>query len=65
MLISYLELINELINSPIPQGLGSGFRIPGFQPYLDFLCNSVLLKFNSRAYKRPAEKVGKFNPDIK
>jgi len=57
MLIAYLELMNELTNSSVPPGLGAGYRIPGFQPYLDFLCDSVLLKFNNRAYKRTAEKV--------
>lgn len=52
-----MELINVLIENPIPPGLGISFRAPGFQPYIDFLKDSVFLRFTSRAYKRPEEKV--------
>lgn len=54
---AFLTLINTLINSSIPQGLGAGYRPPGFGPYLDFIVDSVLLKCLARAYKNPAEKV--------
>jgi len=57
MLLAFLELMMTLIDSPMPSKLGAGFRVPGFEPYLDFLRDSVLLKFASRAYKRPADKV--------
>ena len=57
MLLSFLELMTTLIDNPVPAKLGAGFRVPGFEPYLDFLRDSVLLKFASRAYKRPADKV--------
>jgi len=57
MLLAFLELMMTLIDSPVPSKLGAGFRVPGFEPYLDFLRDSVLLKFASRAYRRPADKV--------
>jgi len=57
MLLAFLELMTTLIDSPVPSKLGAGFRVPGFEPYLDFLRDSVLLKFASRAYRRPADKV--------
>jgi len=57
MLLAFLELMMTLIDSPMPAKLGAGFRVPGFEPYLDFVRDSVLLKFASRAYKRPADKV--------
>ena len=57
MLLAFLELMSALIDSPVPSKLGAGFRVPGFEPYLDFVRDSVLLKFASRAYKRPADKV--------
>jgi len=57
LLLSFLELLTTLIDSPVPAKLGAGFRVPGFEPYLDFLRDSVLLRFASRAYKRPADKV--------
>lgn len=53
----FLELIGSLTQFPVPLGLGAGTRIPGFDPYLDFILNSVLLKFNTRAYKMAEEKV--------
>jgi nuclear pore complex protein Nup205 len=54
---AFLTLIDVLTNGPIPAGLGAGCRAPGFTPYLDFLRDEVLLKFDSRAYRNPAEKV--------
>jgi len=57
LLLSFLGLLNVLTDCPIPSRLGAGYRVPGFQPYLDFLRDSVLLKFANRAYKKLAEKV--------
>lgn len=59
MLRSYLDLLNNLCDSTEtpPESLGAGTRAPGFQPYLEFLVNSVLLKVSSRRYKNKAEKV--------
>ena len=57
MLLAFLQLMTVLIDSPVPSKLGAGFRVPGFEPYLDFLRDSVFLRFASRAYKRPADKV--------
>ena len=54
---AFLSLMNTLTENPIPASLGIGYRSPGFQPYLDFLRDSVFLKFNTRAYKNAAEKV--------
>ncbi len=41
----------------MPVNLGAGLRVPGFQPYLNFLRDAVFLPFPTRAYRRPAEKV--------
>ena len=57
MTLAFLHLIDTMTDSPVPAGLGAGYRAPGFQPYLDFLRDYVLLKFNTRAYKNPAQKV--------
>ena len=55
---AFLCLVRALTDSPIPAGLGKGYRAPGFQPYLTFLQENIFLKFNTRAYRDPAEKVG-------
>ncbi|KAK3769775.1 hypothetical protein RRG08_046880 [Elysia crispata] len=52
----FLQLMSALTQFPVPLGLGAGTRAPGFDPYLDFVLNSVLLKYNTRAYKDRAEK---------
>ncbi|BFZ24882.1 hypothetical protein BsWGS_27921 [Bradybaena similaris] len=52
----FLGLIGSLTQFPVPMGLGAGTRTPGFDPYLDFILNSVLLKFHTRAYKMAEEK---------
>lgn len=54
--LAFMELISVLTENPIPAGLGIRIRAPGFQPYIDFLKDSVFLKFTSRAYKKPEEK---------
>ncbi|XP_025098310.1 nuclear pore complex protein Nup205-like isoform X3 [Pomacea canaliculata] len=53
---AFLQLLNVLTDIPIPPGLGAGLRAPGFDPYMDFIIQSVLLKLNSRAYKDAGEK---------
>ena len=54
---AFLDLISNLTDASVPAALGIGYRAPGLDPYLIFLRDSVLLKFNTRAYKNPAEKV--------
>ena len=54
---AFLELLTSLTDTPIPVALGAGHRVPGFDPYLQFIMDVVFLKFTSRAYKDPAEKV--------
>lgn len=56
----FLELMTSLTQFPVPMGLGAGTRSPGFDPYLDFILNSLLLKYNARAYKMAEEKVYSF-----
>ncbi|XP_032435561.1 nuclear pore complex protein Nup205 [Xiphophorus hellerii] len=53
---AFCHLISTLVESSIPGNLGAGLRVPGFQPYLNFLRDSVFLPFPTRAYRRPAEK---------
>ncbi|XP_040024447.2 nuclear pore complex protein Nup205-like isoform X1 [Gasterosteus aculeatus] len=52
----FCHLISTLVESSLPVNLGAGRRVPGFQPYLSFLRDSVFLPFPTRAYRRPAEK---------
>ncbi|XP_014204256.1 nuclear pore complex protein Nup205 [Copidosoma floridanum] len=51
-----LQLLNVLTDFPLPRLLGLGQRSPGFDPYLHFVINSVLLRFDTRSYRNPAEK---------
>ncbi|XP_058800977.1 nuclear pore complex protein Nup205 isoform X2 [Phymastichus coffea] len=51
-----LELLDVLTDFPIPRLLGVGQRNPGFDPYLNFIINTVFLRFNTRSYKNPSEK---------
>uniref|UniRef100_A0AAX7UI24 Nucleoporin 205 n=1 Tax=Astatotilapia calliptera TaxID=8154 RepID=A0AAX7UI24_ASTCA len=53
---SFCHLISTLVEGSLPVNLGAGLRVPGFQPYLNFLRDSVFLPFPTRAYRRPAEK---------
>ncbi|XP_014866480.1 PREDICTED: nuclear pore complex protein Nup205 [Poecilia mexicana] len=53
---AFCHLISTLVESSVPGNLGAGLRVPGFQPYLNFLRDSVFLPFPTRAYRRPAEK---------
>uniref|UniRef100_A0A8C3AR20 Nucleoporin 205 n=1 Tax=Cyclopterus lumpus TaxID=8103 RepID=A0A8C3AR20_CYCLU len=52
----FCHLISTLVESSLPINLGAGIRVPGFQPYLNFLRDSVFLPFPTRAYRHPAEK---------
>uniref|UniRef100_A0A3Q2NZN8 Nucleoporin 205 n=1 Tax=Fundulus heteroclitus TaxID=8078 RepID=A0A3Q2NZN8_FUNHE len=53
---AFCHLISTLVESGVPVNLGAGLRVPGFQPYLNFLRDAVFLPFPTRAYRRPAEK---------
>ncbi|XP_037539378.1 nuclear pore complex protein Nup205 [Nematolebias whitei] len=53
---AFCHLISTLVDSSVPLNLGAGLRVPGFQPYLNFLRESVFLSFPTRAYRCPAEK---------
>lgn len=53
---AFLELLDVLTDAGIPRMLGAGPRIPGFDPYLNFIISSVFLKFHSRSYKSQDEK---------
>ncbi|XP_048578619.1 nuclear pore complex protein Nup205 isoform X2 [Nematostella vectensis] len=53
---AFLKLMAALTDIPVPTALGVGYRVPGFEPYLVFLRDQVLLKFSTRAYKDPTEK---------
>lgn len=54
---AFMKLLASLTQYPVPANLGAGYRVPGFSPYLEFLRDSVLLKFKARAYLDPNEKV--------
>lgn len=54
---AFCHLTSTLVESSLPVNLGAGLRVPGFQPYLNFLRDAVFLPFPTRAYRRPAEKV--------
>jgi nuclear pore complex protein Nup205 len=54
---AFLKLVRELTDIPIPNALGTGYRVPGFEPYLMYLRDDVFLKFNSRGYHDSKEKV--------
>ncbi|XP_078527802.1 nuclear pore complex protein Nup205 isoform X2 [Lissotriton helveticus] len=53
---AFCLLISNLVESSFPSNLGAGIRPPGFDPYLQFLRDSVFLRFRTRAYRRAAEK---------
>ena len=54
---AFLVLLDAVTDVPLPPTLGANHRPPGFEPYLEFVRDSVLLRFDSRAYQNPAEKV--------
>lgn len=51
-----LELLYTLSNVIVPKSLGAGPRKPGLDPYMNFVIDSVFLKFYNRNYKDPQEK---------
>lgn len=51
-----LKLLDVLTDFGIPRTLGAGPRPPGFDPYLNFIINSVFLKFHTRSYRNSSEK---------
>ncbi|XP_037087803.1 nuclear pore complex protein Nup205-like [Pollicipes pollicipes] len=53
---AFLRLLSVLVDAGVPAGLGAGLRAPGIHPHLGFVIHDVLLNYNSRAYKDPAEK---------
>ncbi|XP_064397234.1 nuclear pore complex protein Nup205-like isoform X2 [Halichondria panicea] len=53
---AFLSLLNALIDVPPPPGLGAGHRVPGFDPYLEFVRDNVFLRFDSRGYRNAEEK---------
>lgn len=53
---AFCRLISTLVEGSFPSNLGAGVRPPGFDPYLQFIRDSVFLRFPSRAYRRAAEK---------
>ncbi|XP_063674250.1 nuclear pore complex protein Nup205-like [Bolinopsis microptera] len=46
----FLNLLKGLLSTTIPGSLGVGYRQPGLIPYLNFVKESVFLKFDIRAY---------------
>ena len=55
---AFLVLLDSVTDVPLLPTLGAAHRVPGFQPYLDFVRDSVLLRFDSRGYQNSSEKVG-------
>ncbi|KAK9760360.1 hypothetical protein K7432_015693 [Basidiobolus ranarum] len=69
---AFLHLLNTLIYTPgknsayrsgfgiisptIPDNLGSGYRAPGINPYINFVLDHILLKAHNRSYIHPEEK---------
>ncbi|XP_030381528.1 nuclear pore complex protein Nup205 [Scaptodrosophila lebanonensis] len=51
-----LELLYTLMTTYMPSSLGVGPRLPGYDAYVNFVLNSIVLKFYFRAYKDPSEK---------
>lgn len=51
-----LQLLYNLMTTNMPKSLGCGSRQPGYDPYLKFVIDSILLKFYNRAYKDISEK---------
>ena len=54
---AFLDLLDSLTDNGVPLLLGIDHRVPGFQPYLEFVCNDVFLRFDTFSYKDPQEKV--------
>lgn len=50
-------ILTMLENSPCPQLLGVGKRVPGVGPYYNFVIETVFLNIDYRIYRNPAERV--------
>ncbi|SPP78524.1 blast:Nuclear pore complex protein Nup205 [Drosophila guanche] len=50
-----LQLLHTLMTTHMPRSVGAGARQPGYDPYLNFLMDSIILKFYNRSYKDPSE----------
>ena len=59
MMLAFLETVDVLTNNLILSGFGIGYRGSGFQPYLNFLHDSILLRFNTHVYKKSSEKASR------
>ena len=46
----FLNLLKGLLSVAAPGTLGVGYRQPGLVPYVNFIKESVFLKFDIRAY---------------
>jgi len=53
---AFLHLLDVLTETGIPSSLGTGFRSPGFEPYLQFVRDLIFLHFSTRTYKNPGER---------
>jgi nuclear pore complex protein Nup205 len=51
-----LDLLYSLSSVIVPKSLGAGPRKPGLDPYINFVIETVFLKFYNRNYKDPQEK---------
>ncbi|XP_064463706.1 nuclear pore complex protein Nup205-like [Ornithodoros turicata] len=53
---SMLKLISALVDHPLPSGFSANLLRSGLDPYLDFVRESVFLKFHLRGYAHENEK---------
>lgn len=51
-----LDLLYIISSVIVPKNLGAGTRKPGLDPYLNFVIETIFLKFYNRNYKDPQEK---------
>ena len=54
---AFLSLLSTLLETMPPSSLGAGHRVPGLDPYLEFVRDMVFLRFDSRGYHDSNEKV--------
>ncbi|XP_061722794.1 nuclear pore complex protein Nup205 [Cydia pomonella] len=54
--VSFLKLLISLCSAaPLPRSLGAGTRVPGLDPYVDYVTR-VALSATHRPYKKPAQR---------
>jgi len=53
---AFIKVLDTLTDVEIPGNLGAGTRLPGLLPYMNYLVDSVFLKFSTRTYKNAAER---------